>query len=150
MKYYKFFLILFVLSLIISKNIFSQETGTIHQNSSESNYLENQLYFVTEYTKNGKEIGRSNKFHISEKGGYLTAMLRTVNPIGVNSVNVKMERESSEGNATIDEQQYDVTSTKDFFFFDKVTFYLPGIYIITVLKKDGSIIALGKVEISVK
>lgn len=143
----KFTLILVLFSLLLNKQIFSQETGTTDQNSSKVSYLENQLYFVEEYTKDGEEVGRSNKFYIKQNGGYITAMLRTVQPIGVNTVDVMLERESSDGSEIIDTQPYDITSSKRYFFFDQIIFYKPGNYKVTVLKADGTIIAIGKVKI---
>lgn len=143
----KFTLILVLVSFFFNNQIFSQETETTDQTSSNVNYLENQLYFVEEYTKDGEEVGRSNKFYIKQNGGYITAMLRTVQPIGVNTVDVRLERESSDGSEIIDTVQYDITSTKDYFFFDKITFYKPGNYKVTVFKNGGTIIAIGKVKI---
>jgi hypothetical protein len=107
----------------------------------------NQLYFVEEYTADGQEVGKSNKFFIKKKGGYITAMLKTTQPIGVGSVDVRLERESVSGSEIIDTQPYNVSPEKDFFFFDKVTFYKSGDYKVTVFKKDGTPIASGKVEI---
>ncbi len=107
----------------------------------------NQLYFVEEYTSDGKEVGKSDKFFIKSKGGYITAMLRTAQPIGVGSVDVRLERESLEGSDIIDTQPYDVSPEKNYFFFDKITFYKSGDYKVTVFKKDGTPIASGKVRI---
>lgn len=107
----------------------------------------NQLYFVEEYTKDGQEVGKSDKFFIKSKGGYITAMLKTAQPIGVGSVDVRLERESLEGTDIIDTQPYDVSPEKNYFFFDKITFYKSGDYKVTVFKKDGTPIASGKVRI---
>ncbi len=109
----------------------------------------NQLYFVEEYT-NGQEVGKSDKFFITDKGGYITAMLKTSNPIGVGSVDIRLERESLDGSEIVDTQPYDVSPEKDYFFFDKITFYKSGDYKITVFKKDGTPIANGKVRIDFK
>ncbi|MEO8664931.1 MAG: hypothetical protein ABI462_05485 [Ignavibacteria bacterium] len=107
----------------------------------------NNLYFVEEYTKDGQEVGKSEKFFISPKGGYITAMLKTDKPIGVGSVDVRLERETLDGTDIIDTMPYDVSPEKSYFFFDKVTFYKSGDYKVTVFKKDGSPIATGKVRI---
>lgn len=107
----------------------------------------NQVYFVEEYSKDGKEVGKSDKFFISPKGGYITAMLKTDKPIGVGSVDVRLERETLEGTDIVDTVPYDVSPEKNYFFFDKVTFYKSGDYKVTVFKKDGSPIASGKVRI---
>lgn len=110
----------------------------------------NSVYFVEEYTKDGQEVGKSDKFFISEKGGYLTAMLKTSQPIGVGTVDVRLERESLDGSEIIDTQPYDVSPDKNYFFFDKVTFYKSGDYKVTVFKKDGTVIASGNVRIEFK
>ncbi len=107
----------------------------------------NQLYFVEEYTKDGQEVGKSEKFFIKSKGGYITAMLRTAQPIGVGSVEVRLERESLDGSEIIDTVPYDVSPDKNYFYFDKITFYKSGDYKVTVFKKDGTVISSGKVRI---
>lgn len=107
----------------------------------------NQLYFVEEYTKDGQEVGKSDKFFIKSKGGYITAMLRTAQPIGVGSVDVRLERESLDGSEIIDTMPYDVSPDKNYFYFDKITFYKSGDYKVTVFKKDGTVLSSGKVRI---
>ncbi len=144
----KLILILFFFSFLMSQHSFAQENGNTYQNPQTTSYLENQLYFVEEYSKDGEEIGRSNRFYIKPNGGNITAMLRTAKPIGVNSVDVKLERESREKNEMIDIVSYDVTSSKSYFYFDDITFYVPGDYVVTIYRKDGTIIALGKVTIA--
>jgi len=110
----------------------------------------NQVYFVEEYTSDGQEIGKSDKFFISSKGGYLTAMLKTAEPIGVGKVDVRLERESLDGSEIVDTQPYDVFPDKNFHFFEKLTFYKSGDYKVTVFKKDGTVIATGNVRIEFK
>ncbi len=107
----------------------------------------NQLYFVEEYSKDGQEVGKSDKFFIKTKGGYITAMLKTDKPIGVGSVDVRLERETLDGSDIMDTKPYDVSPEKSYFFFDNITFYKSGDYKVTVFKKDGSPIASGKVRI---
>jgi len=122
----------------------------VKKESTTTSSASNQVYFVEEYTKDGQEVGKSDKFFISSKGGYLTAMLKTSQPIGVGSVDVRLERESLDGSEIIDTQPYDVSPEKNYFFFDKVTFYKSGDYKVTVFKKDGTPIATGKVRIEFK
>lgn len=74
-------------------------------------------------------------------------MLKTAQPIGVGSVDVRLERETVSGTEIIDTQPYNVSPEKDYFFFDKVTFYKSGDYKVTVFKKDGTPVASGKVRI---
>lgn len=77
-------------------------------------------------------------------------MLKTSQPIGVGTVDVRLERESLDGSEIIDTQPYDVSPDKNYFFFDKVTFYKSGDYKVTVFKKDGTVIASGNVRIEFK
>lgn len=130
-------------------NMKKEETKTeqTKTESTTSTSSGNQLYFVEEYTKDGQEVGKSDKFFIKQKGGYITAMLRTAQPVGVGKVDVRLERESLDGSEIIDTQPYDVSPDKSYFFFDKITFYKSGDYKVTVFKKDGSPIASGKVRI---
>ena len=121
----------------------TKKETTKNETSSTSG---NQLYFVEEY-KDGEEVGKSEKFFINSKGGYITAMLKTSVPIGVGSVDVRLERETLDGSEIIDTQPYDVSPDKDYFFFDKITFYKSGDYKVTVFKKDGTVMATGKVRI---
>lgn len=130
-----------------SKKEETKKEQTKTESTTSSGSSGNQLYFVEEYTKDGQEVGKSDKFFIKSKGGYITAMLRTSQPIGVGSVDVRLERESLDGNDIIDTQPYDVSPDKSYFFFDKITFYKSGDYKVTVFKKDGTPIASGKVRI---
>ncbi|MDZ4712225.1 MAG: hypothetical protein SGI89_07845 [bacterium] len=128
------------------ETIKKEPTKTETTTSSSSNGG-NQLYFVEEYSKDGQEIGKNDKFYIKNKGGYITAMLKTAQPVGVGSVDVRLERESLDGSEIIDTKPYDVSPDKNYFFFDKITFYKSGDYKVTVFKKDGTPIATGKVRI---
>ncbi|MBV6479884.1 MAG: hypothetical protein HGGPFJEG_02688 [Ignavibacteria bacterium] len=118
--------------------------------TTTSSSASNQLYFVEEYTKDGQEVGKSEKFFIGEKGGYITAMLRTSQPIGVGAVDVRIERESLDGTEIVSTTPFDVFPDKSYFFFDKITFYKSGDYKVTVFKKDGSPVAAGTVRIDYK
>lgn len=157
------FALIISLSLIIACGSKKESTGEkeetkkeetkkeeVKKESTTSSSSANQVYFVEEYTKDGQEVGKSDKFFISPKGGYLTAMLKTAQPIGVGSVDVRLERESLDGSEIIDTQPYDVSPEKSYFFFDKVTFYKSGDYKVTVFKKDGTPIATGNVRIEFK
>jgi hypothetical protein len=161
-KNYGFILALFIsISLIIAcgdkkestsekettKEETKSETKSETKTESTSNSGSNQLYFVEQYTSDGQEVGKSTKFFIKKKGGYITAMLRTAQPVGVGSVDVRLERESIDGSEIIDTQPYDVSPDKSYFFFDKITFYKSGDYKVTVFKKDGTPIASSTVEI---
>lgn len=161
-KNYGFILALFIsISLILAcgdkkestsekettKEETKSETKSETKTESTSSSGSNQLYFVEQYTSDGQEVGKSTKFFIKKKGGYITAMLRTAQPVGVGSVDVRLERESIDGSEIIDTQPYDVSPDKSYFFFDKITFYKSGDYKVTVFKKDGTPIASSTVEI---
>jgi hypothetical protein len=154
------FALLISISLIISCGSKKESSGDsgdskkeetkkeeVKKETTTSSTSANQVYFVEEYTKDGKEVGKSDKFFINAKGGYLTAMLKTAQPIGVGTVDVRLERETIDGSEIVDTQPYDVSPDKSFFFFDKVTFYKSGDYKVTVFKKDGTVIASGTVRI---
>lgn len=130
-----------------SKKEETKKEQTKTESSSTSSTGGNQLYFVEEYTKDGQEVGKSDKFFIKQKGGYITAMLKTAAPIGVGSVDVRLERESLDGSEIIETTPFDVSPDKSYFFFDKITFYKSGDYKVTVFKKDGTVISSGKVRI---
>lgn len=155
----KFLFALFVsVSLIIACGDKKETTEDKKETTKEetkketttSSAASNQVYFVEEYTKEGQEVGKSEKFFIGEKGGYITAMLKTAQPIGVGTVDVRIERESLDGSEILNTVPYDVSPDKSYFFFDKVTFYKSGDYKITVFKKDGTPIASGNVRIDYK
>lgn len=160
-KNFSFFLALLIsASLIIACGDKKETTGDVSDSKKEETKKEttksessgsggNQLYFVEEY-KDGQEVGKSDKFFITDKGGYITAMLKTTDPIGVGSVDVRLERESLDGNEIIDTQPYVVDPELKYLFFDKITFYKSGDYKVTVFKKDGTPIAKGKVRIEFK
>lgn len=155
----------FLLALVITVTLFlacgdkkestetKKEETTKEETKKEtttSTSASNQLYFVEEYTKEGQEVGKSEKFFIGEKGGYITAMLKTSQPIGIGSVDVRIERESLDGTEIVSTTPFDVFPEKSYFFFDKITFYKSGDYKVTVFKKDGTPIASGTVRIDYK
>ncbi len=86
-------------------------------------------------------------FSLKARAGIITAMLKTAQPVGVGSVDVRIERESLDGREILNTTPYDVSPDKDYFYFDKITFYKSGDYKITVFKKDGTPIASGNVRI---
>jgi len=154
----------FIFAVLISITLITacgdkKETGTEESNTKKEETTKestttptaaNQLYFVEEYTKEGQEVGKSDKFFIGEKGGYITAMLRTAQPIGVGSADVRIERESLDGTEIVSTSPFDVSHDRNYFFFDKITFYKSGDYKVTVFKKDGTPIASGTVRIDYK
>lgn len=149
----------FILSVVIAVSVLiacgnkketsetKEETKKETTKNETTGTAANKLYFVEEYTKDGQEVGKSEKFFIKQNGGYITAMLKTGNEIGVGSVDVRIERESLDGSEIINTTPYDVSPDKNYFYFDKLTFYKSGDYKVTVFKKDGTVVASGKVRI---
>ena len=115
--------------------------------------LSQKLYFCEEYT-DGKEIGVSDVFIISENGGFFTCMLDlrgTGNTVGTDKVNLKIEKVDGSSSKYPATEKFDVQSDWDYIFFDKYhTFYEAGKYKVTALKPDDTPIASGEVTIEVK
>lgn len=98
-----------------------------------------RLYFCEKYTT--KEVGESSKFTT----GTITVMLKLSKPIGVTSVDVNVT-DAASGKA-VDTFPFTVQSSWDYIHFDDVAFKEPGKYKVSCLKKDGTVIATGEVEI---
>ncbi len=100
-----------------------------------------KLYFCEKYDKDKGEIGESEKFTT----GYLTVMVKLSKPIGVTDVDINIT--DTKINEVVNTQPFTVTSEMTYIYFDKVTFEKPGKYKVSLLKKDGTIIVSGNVEI---
>lgn len=101
-----------------------------------------KLYFCEKYTSS--EIGEGEKFPV----GPVTVMVKLQNPIGVSSVDINLT-DLSTGKA-VDTFPFTVQSSWDYIHFDDVEFKEPGKYKVSCLKKDGTVIATGEVEITSK
>jgi hypothetical protein len=101
-----------------------------------------KLYFCEKYTS--KEVGEGTKF----PAGAVTVMLKLSKPIGVTSVDINVTDLSS--NKPVDTFPFTVQSDWDYIHFDDVEFSNPGKYKVSCLKKDGTVIASGEVEITSK
>jgi hypothetical protein len=99
-----------------------------------------RLYFCEKYTT--KEVGESSKFTT----GNITIMLKLKNPIGAKSVDINITNLSS--GKVEDTVTFDVQSDWDYIHFDDVSFKEPGKYKVSCLRKDGTVIATGEVEIT--
>ena len=98
-----------------------------------------RLYFCERYVT--KEIGEDTKF----KSGKITVMLKLKNKIGESAVNLNI---TDLGTGKVkDTQPFTVQPSWDYIHFDDVEFENKGKYKVSCLKKDGSIIATGEVEI---
>ncbi len=98
-----------------------------------------RLYFCEKYTT--KEIGETSKFTT----GTLTVMLKLSKPIGVSSVDINVT--DKESGKAVNTFPFTVQSSWDYIHFDDVEFKDPGNYKVSCLKKDGTVIASGEVEI---
>ena len=106
----------------------------------------NKLYFCEEY-KNGKEIGVSDVFNISTRGGYLTVMIKLDDPIGVGKVDLRISKKTGSTEKIIETIPFDVQPDWDYIHFDEITFKTAGDYKVTLLKPDGTPIASGDIKI---
>ncbi len=100
-----------------------------------------RLYFCEKYDSVKGEIGESDKFTT----GSLTVMVKLKNPIGVTDVDINVT--DTKKNEVVNTHPFTVTSDMTYIFFDKVTFDTPGKYKVSLLKKDGTIIVSGNIEI---
>ena len=100
-----------------------------------------RLYFCEKYDSVKGEIGESEKFTT----GFLTVMVKLKNPIGVTDVDINIT--DTKKNEVVGTHPFTVTSDMTYIFFEKVTFDNPGKYKVSLLKKDGTVIVSGNVEI---
>ena len=98
-----------------------------------------RLYFCERYVT--KEIGEGTKF----KAGEVTVMVKLKNPIGESAVDINITDAAS--GKVVDTVPFNIQSSWDYIHFDNVEFKEPGKYKVSCLKKDGSVIASGEVEI---
>lgn len=99
-----------------------------------------KLYFCEKYTTT--EVGEGSKFPV----GNVTVMVKLSKPIGVSSVDINVTDEST--GKPVDTFPFTVQSSWDYIHFDDVEFKEPGKYKVSCLKKDGTVIASGEVEIT--
>ena len=129
MKNLKIFTAFLILFLLVSSCSFLK-------NLSKSD----KLYFCEKYTST--EVGEGTKFPV----GNVTVMVKLSNPIGVSSVDINITDLAS-GKA-VDTYPFTVQSSWDYIHFDDVEFKEAGKYKVSCLKKDGTVIASGEVEIT--
>ena len=72
-------------------------------------------------------------------------MMKLKNKIGETAVDINITDQST--GKVVDTVPFDVQSSWDYIHFDNVEFKDPGKYKVSCLKKDGSVIATGEVEI---
>lgn len=105
---------------------------------------ENRLYFCETYDAKKGEINEADKFTT----GNLTVMVDlrpTKTKIGVSDVDINITDKAT-GEA-VDTQTFTVQPDMDYIYFNNVNFKKPGKYRVSCLKKDGTVIVSGEVEI---
>jgi hypothetical protein len=100
-----------------------------------------RLYFCERYDNVKGEVNESKKFTT----GNLTIMIKLSKPIGVKDVNINITDLSS-GKA-VETLPFTVQSNWDYIHFDDVNFSKTGKFKVSCLKKDGTVVATGEIEI---
>lgn len=101
-----------------------------------------KLYFCEKYiSSTDKCEGESSKYTT----GKLTVMIKLSKPIGVSEVDVNIT-DIKTGKA-VDTYPFTTPSSETYIYFDGVDFKEPGKYKVSCLKKDGTVIVSGEIEI---
>jgi hypothetical protein len=100
-----------------------------------------KLYFCERYDAVKGEIGESDKFTT----GTLTVMVKLAKPIGVTDVDINIT--DTKTSKVIETKPFTVSKDMTYIFFDNVGFDTPGKYKVSCLKKDGTVIVTGNIEI---
>lgn len=105
---------------------------------------ENRLYFCEKYDAVKGEIGESSKFTT----GTLTVMVDlrpSKTKVGVSDVNINITNKGT--GEVVETLPFTVQPSMDYIYFNDVAFKKPGTYRVSCLKKDGTVIVSGEVEI---
>ncbi|OGU68406.1 MAG: hypothetical protein A2W30_02915 [Ignavibacteria bacterium RBG_16_36_9] len=100
-----------------------------------------RLYFCERYDAVDGEINEAEKFTT----GTLTVMVKLSKPIGVTDVDINVTDKET-GNV-VETYPYTVSTDMDYIYFYGVKFEEPGEYKVSCLKRDGSVIVSGEIEI---
>ena len=100
-----------------------------------------RLYFCERYDAVDGEINEAEKFTT----GTLTVMVKLSKPIGVTDVDINVT--DKETGKVVETYPYTVSTDMDYIYFDGVKFEEPGEYKVSCLKRDGSVIVSGEIEI---
>lgn len=100
-----------------------------------------RLYFCERYDPVDGEINEAEKFTT----GTLTVMVKLEKPIGVTDVDINVTDKKT-GNV-VETFPFTVTTDMDYIYFDGVKFEESGEYKVSCLKRDGSVIVSGEIEI---
>lgn len=99
-----------------------------------------RLYFIEKYS-NDKEVGEGKKFPV----GHVTIMVRLSKPIGVSAVDINITDKNTD--SIVETYPFTVSSDWKDIHFDDVNFKQPGKFRVSCLRKDGTVIVSGEVEI---
>jgi len=105
---------------------------------------ENRLYFCEKYDATKGEIGESSKFTT----GALTVMVDlrpSKTKIGVSDVNINITNKGT--GEVVETLPFTVQPSMDYIYFNDVEFKKAGTYRVSCLKKDGTVVVSGEVEI---
>jgi hypothetical protein len=105
---------------------------------------ENRLYFCEKYDAVKGEIGESSKFTT----GALTVMVDlrpSKTKIGVSDVNINITNKGT--GEVVETLPFTVQPSMDYIYFNDVEFKKAGTYRVSCLKKDGTVVVSGEVEI---
>lgn len=117
-------------------------------NELKQSQMDNKLYFCEKY-ENGKTVGVSDKFCITEDGGYLTVMLKLNQPIGLKKVIIDTSINIESQLNSISAMEFTIQPDWIFIHFDKIPFHNTGVHIITVYDEKMNIIASNIVHIQI-
>jgi hypothetical protein len=98
-----------------------------------------RLYFCERYVT--KEIGEDTKF----KAGKITIMIKLQNPIGEKEVDINVTDLAT--GKVVNTEPFTVQPSWDYIHFDEVEFSDKGKFKVSCLKKNGTVIVTGEVEI---
>lgn len=127
----------------------TQKEDTKKEETKSSGNTGARLYFCEEY-RGGKEIGVSDLFTIPSGGGYLTVMIDmrpSGQTIGVGKVDLRITRLAGGSEKIVETIPFDVQPDWDYIHFDEITFKQAGTHKVTLMKKDGTPICSGEVDI---
>jgi len=100
-----------------------------------------RLYFCERYDAVDGEINEAEQFTT----GTLTVMVKLSKPIGETDVDINVT--DKETGKVVETYPYTVSTDMDYIYFDGVKFEEPGEYKVSCLKRDGSVIVSGEIEI---
>lgn len=108
------------------------------------------LYFCEEY-RLGKEIGNNDAFYISKNGGSITVMIWARKAINYNKLRLTVQKVWDDNNLELmSDEIWDIEADWYYIFLEDVHFTEEGLYLVTALKPDGTVIASNYVKMFYK